>query len=85
MGKFTDDEICRLCGDGIEHHHFCDHDGILCGPCGNPACHEVKSRKIPGPLSKLLPVCTLCGPVGNATDADGVKEARTSHHQEVTR
>lgn len=85
MSKFTEDDICRLCGDGIEHHHDCAHDGLTCGPCGHPACHEVKSRKIPGPLVKLLPVCALCGPVGKSTDADGVKEARAQHHVEVAK
>lgn len=86
MSRFTDDEICRLCGEGIEHHHMCPHNGATCGgSCPEPDCHRVTGRKIPGPLTKLLPVCVLCGPVASATDPDGVKEARAKHHAEVVR
>lgn len=59
--------------------HDCPVDGFTCQPCSEPGCHTVKSRKVPGPLGKLLPVCVLCGPVGIATDQDGIKEARGGH------
>lgn len=84
--RINEDDKCQH-GVPVEapDMHVCPHDGFRCSPCGHPACHEVKSRKVPGPLSKLLPVCVLCGPVASATDADGVKEARAKHHQEVAR
>lgn len=80
----SDTDRCRTHHTPVEHMHECPHDGLVC-MCGHPSCHTVKSRKVPGPLSKLLPVCALCGPVSGATDADGIKEARAKHHQEVTR
>lgn len=75
---------CRTHATPAEHMHQCPHDGLVC-TCGNPDCHRVASRKVPGPLAKLLPVCALCGPVASATDADGVKEARAAHLVEVAR
>ena len=86
MTKFTDDEICRLCGDGIEHHHFCAHDGILCGPCGNPDCHTVTARYTRDPFlgTKWTARCGLCGKTGPTTsDKEDALAWERGHHEEV--
>ena len=83
--RLDEDDRCITHRTPAEQMDHCPHDGLTCdhSQCREPDCHTVKSRKVPGPLTKLLPVCVLCGPVASATDADGVKEARANHHQEV--
>ena len=82
--RIDEDDRCILHQTPVEHMHQCPHDGLVC-MCGHPDCHRVTGRKIPGPLAKLLPVCSSCGSISQATDPDGVKEARAKHHQEVAR
>lgn len=78
------DDQCLSCGRDLADHPDCYLDGLVCEPCPHPACHEVRARKVPGPLNRLQAVCVQCGPLGPTTDTDGVRETRALHHREVT-
>lgn len=76
---------CYGCRAHVDHHYSCKVQVWVCHePCAHPGCHVVKGLRInQGPIQKRRPACKTCGMRGPVTDAEGVREWETRHHQEV--
>ena len=90
MSRWTEDDICRLCQRGVEHHDDCPHEALTCYPhseCPHSSCHNVEAKYKRDPFLgvKWFARCSLCGEKGpDEQRKDEALAWEQMHHEAVT-